>query len=453
MDKAKLDPLLIEMAGIFNSAGKEAFLVGGAVRDMLLHSPSHDWDLATDALPHEVQRLFGSRRIPVIPTGIKHGTVTVLFKGHSVEVTTFRTESDYSDGRRPAHVNFNATIEQDLSRRDLTMNAIALELPGGAIVDPFNGRLDIKRKLIRCVGDPAARFSEDGLRPLRALRFAAQLDFALEDATLAAIPGAIATTAKVSAERIRDELDKMLTSRHPSHAFIPMENTGLLKLLLPELAQCRGVTQKGFHHFDVLDHSLLACDYAAKLNTALEVRMAALLHDIGKPPCRKLSADGVYTFYRHEEASAQMADSILRRYRYHNAFREDVVHLVREHMFHYTEDWSDAAVRRFIIRTGEGYLQRLYQLRLCDTYGMAALEPDPRELAPLQKRVEKVLSSQKALSLRDLAVKGADLIAAGILPGKRMGVILKQLLEAVLEDPALNERDKLLAIARNYYQA
>ncbi|MDR2143291.1 MAG: polynucleotide adenylyltransferase, partial [Treponema sp.] len=226
MGNLRIHPLLREIAGIFTASGKEVYLVGGAVRDLLLGREAVDWDLATNARPQEVTGLFRK----VIPTGIKHGTVTVRYKGRSVEVTTFRTESGYSDGRRPDTVSYAATIEEDLSRRDFTMNAAAVKLPDGSLTDPFGGRDDIKRRIIRCVGLASERFAEDGLRPLRALRFASQLGFDLDEATLGAIHGALPTTAKVASERIRDELDKIIDSPNPLRAFRLMEETELLHL-------------------------------------------------------------------------------------------------------------------------------------------------------------------------------------------------------------------------------
>jgi tRNA nucleotidyltransferase/poly(A) polymerase len=374
--------------------------------------------------------------------------VTVLFKGRSLELTTFRTESDYQDGRHPERMDYAATIEEDLSRRDFTMNALALELPGGRLVDPFDGAGDIKRRLIRCVGRAEERFNEDGLRPMRALRFASQLGFAVDESTLAAIPGALETTAKVSPERVRDEFDKILASAKPSAAFLLMEKTGLLKLLLPDLAACRGVEQKGFHRFDVLDHSLLACDYAAGSGFPLWVTLAALFHDIGKPPVRKLE-DGVWTFYRHEQESARLARNILKQYRYPNDTSGAVIHLIEEHMFFYEDNWTDAAVRRFIIRVGEESLPDLYALRRADSYGTTGTAPPPEALLPLIHRVETVLSQSRAFSLKDLAVSGKDLREIGINPGVGMGIILKELLETVLDDPDLNTREKLLEIAGN----
>ncbi|GHU88610.1 HDIG domain-containing protein [Spirochaetia bacterium] len=446
---ANIHPLLKEIAALFAAEGKEVYLVGGAVRDIFRGGKAQDWDLATNATPEEVIALFRRERWRVIPTGIRHGTVTVHYKGHDLEVTTFRTESDYQDGRHPEKVVYAATIEEDLSRRDFRMNAIALHLPDGEPVDPFGGRGDIKKKLIRCVGDPAERFTEDGLRPLRGVRFAAQLGFTFDPPTLDAIPRALPVTAGVSPERVRDELDKIIGSPNPAAAFRLMEQCGLLKLILPELADCRGVDQKGYHQFDVLDHSLLACDYAGREGYPLEVGLAALFHDIGKPAVRKLDETGIWTFYQHEKVSAEIAKKILTRLRYSNAQIDAVCHLIEEHMFHYEEIWSDAAVRRFIIRTGEENLENLYRLRLCDAYGMAGIEPGGDFLIPLLSRVDTVLVGSNAFSLKDLAVSGRDLLAAGVKPGKYIGIILNELLETVVDDPESNTREKLLEIAGN----
>ena len=430
------------------------------MRDLLRGKRAKDWDLATDALPEEVITLFhkkacpGEKRSFVVPTGIKHGTVSVHFKGLIMEVTTFRSETGFSDARHPDKVEFGRSIEADLSRRDFTMNAAAYALPSGPLVDPFDGRGDIKRQIIRTVGKPEARFSEDGLRPVRAVRFASQLGFTVDDALLAAIPGALPFTAKVAAERIRDELDKIIASEKPSTALLLMEKTGLLQLLIPELALCRGVgkegiTQFGFHRFDVLDHSLLACDYAAREGAPTEVRLAALYHDIGKPKTVQEDKFGIVGFYRHERESAAGARQIMLRFRYPNAVSDTVCHLIEEHMFNYSPSWSDAAVRRFIIRVGQENLSNLFALRRADAYAMTGEEPSLDLLLLMQKHVEEVIAAGEAMSLKDLAVSGNDLIALGIPPGKHMGIILAELFEAVLDDPALNTREKLLEIAEN----
>jgi len=456
-----IDPILKQIAAIFTANQKEIYLVGGAVRDMLMGKKIHDWDLATDAAPEEVSAIMRKNGGKVIPTGIKHGTVTVLFKNHSAEVTTFRTESDYSDGRRPDKVSYAKTIEEDLSRRDFTMNAIAMRLPGGEIVDPYKGAKDIKAELIRCVGDASQRFNEDGLRPLRAVRFASQLGFIIEQNTLDAIPLALHVCEKVSWERVRDEINKIIASSLPSQGLYLMQETGLLKLFLPELDDCFGVEQKGFHQFDVFGHSLLACDYCAANDFSRELRLAALLHDIGKPSCRALDpASGVYTFYRHEEVSSVMCSEILNRLRYSNAVIDKVCHLVKEHMFHYTDEWSDAAVRRFIARAGEENLDDIYRLRRADIYGFSGMNPEPqpspwgegypldcRSIEQLVERVNKVLDKGNAFTIKNLAVNGSDLMTLGIPGGKMIGVILKELLETVLDDPAQNTKEKLMEIA------
>jgi tRNA nucleotidyltransferase (CCA-adding enzyme) len=464
----KIHPTVKETAAVLAGAGKNAYLVGGAVRDLLRGRKAKDWDLATDALPEEVVDLFHRKKglgSFVIPTGIKHGTVTVHFKGLAMEVTTFRSEFGFSDRRRPDRVEFGTSIEVDLSRRDFTMNAAAYKLPSGPLVDPFGGRKDIKKHLIRSVGRPEERFSEDGLRPLRALRFASQLGFTLDSELRTAISGAIPYTAEVAPERVRDEIDKILATESPSTALLLMEKTGLLELLIPELAACRGVSQDrngyGFHRFDVLDHSLLACNFAARdfsneegekpsdSQSRLVRCLAALYHDIGKPVTAQMSEDGGWTFYRHEKESAALAKAILLRFRYPNVVIDRVCHLVEEHMFNYNESWTDAAVRRFVIRAGEENLSDLFALRRADIYGMAGHEPRWDTLFPLLNRIEEVLARSRALSLKDLAVSGSDLISLGLAPGKTIGIILNELLEAVLEDPDLNTKEKLLEIVRS----
>ena len=410
------------------------------MRDYLLGRPVSDFDVATDARPEEVVRLY--RR--VIPTGIKHGTVTVLWKGLKIEVTTFRTEADYSDGRHPDSVEYAATIEEDLGRRDFTMNAMAYDLLGKALVDPYGGEADLGRSLVRAVGDPVERFSEDGLRPLRALRFAAQLGFEIEAATLAAIPAELGRFRLVSAERVRDELQKMLLAPAPSRGLRLMESTGMLAIVLPELVACRGVEQRGMHVFDVLDHLYASVD-AVPPDIAL--RLAALLHDLGKPAA-KVDRPGLEpSFHRHEEYSAIASAAILKRLRFPNGLIDEVTHLVRHHMFAYDDSWSDAAVRRFLARVGEDKVERLFALRIADGTAITGLRVDPRSLEPFRARIESVLAQSHAFGLRDLAIGGNELASIGVPKGPAMGRILAELLETVLDDPELNEKERLLDIA------
>ncbi|GHT50503.1 HDIG domain-containing protein [Spirochaetia bacterium] len=449
-----IPPVLKEIAKIFDCNKAQIFLVGGAVRDIFLKKKCSDFDLATNAEPERVIKMFKH----VIPTGIKHGTVTVLFKGESFEVTTFRSESDYSDGRHPDKVEYAATIEDDLGRRDFCMNAIAINILNGEVIDPFDGKTDIKNGIIRCVGNAGERFSEDGLRVLRALRFASTLragekNFTLDADLLNAIPCALHITQKVSPERIRDELEKIIASRDPCIAINLMKETGLLKLVLPELYKCIGVEQKGYHRYDVYTHSLLALDYAAKSNYNQTVRLAALFHDLGKPKSAVMNEDGVWTFYNHEKYSCEITECIMTRLRFSNAVRDEVVHLIREHMFHYEDCWNDAAVRRFIMRAGEEYLHPIFQLRMADSFGTQGVLPPRTLLLPFQKRIYAVLEKACAFSLKDLHINGHDIIALGESEGKKIdgrqiGIILNRLLESVLEDPELNENKKLLELAK-----
>lgn len=459
-----IQPALKKIARIFREHGYSVYLVGGAVRDMLRGQQGHDWDLATDAAPQTVMSLFKK----VIPTGIAHGTVTVIFEGAHIEVTTFRTESAYTDGRHPDAVHYAASIEEDLSRRDFTMNAIAASLDTGELIDPFDGQTAIKQKLIKTVGSAVERFSEDGLRPVRAIRFAAQLGFSIDSDTLAAIPHCLEKTAAISVERFRDEFSKMLAAPVPSEALKLLESTGILRIFIPDLAACRGVEQadfRGHHRFDVLDHLFYACDGAPA--SSLTLRLAALFHDVGKPRCRRVeyrtapdnTEQPVYTFFQHEAVSARLARNILSALRFPNKLIDDVCHLIAEHMFHYESNWTDAAVRRFIARVGPQYIDALFDLRIADVYGMTASPPVLKEgvwsanLLELKDRIAHVMRNQDAFSLKDLAVNGRDLMALGIPPGKHMGILLAELLNTVLEDPAQNTKEQLLTIARRLWQS
>jgi len=435
---------LQDLSLFFTRAGFSVYLVGGAVRDSFLGTTATDWDIATNASPQAVTSLFHR----VIPTGIEHGTVTIPFRGHMIECTTFRTEQGYSDGRHPDSVAYAATIEEDLSRRDFTMNAIAVTLPGGAVVDPFDGRKDITRKIIRTVGNPAERFAEDGLRTLRAVRFSTLPGFTIEQATFDAIRPALPVTARVAVERVREELVKLVSGAEPLTGLGYLESSGLLELFLPELAECRGIEQKGRHRFDVLDHSFLAC--AAAPREDLIVRLSALFHDVGKPRTRAVDDHGNYTFHRHEAVSADITKSVLERLRFPNRTVTEVCHLVRMHMFHYEPVWTDAAVRRFMVAAGVENLDRLFSLRRADTAAISGHTGPLPDLVELQSRINGIVAKKQGLTLRDLAVNGNDLKNEGIRNGPAIGLILHELHEAVLDDPALNTKDRLMEIARAF---
>lgn len=441
----------------FAANGFQCWLVGGAVRDLFMRRRGGDYDVATDAAPEQVRALYRH----AIPTGLQHGTVTVPFAGHHVEVTTFRSESGYRDGRRPERVRFAGTIEEDLSRRDFTINGIALEVPGGRIVDPFDGRGDLARKLIRAIGDAGVRFAEDGLRPLRACRFAAQLEFQVDAPTRDAIRPSLDTVRRVAAERVRGEIEAILLAPRPSVGLRLMHDTGLLELLLPELQRCVGVEQRqppgrpaAAPAFDVFIHSLATCDASDR---ELELRWAGLLHDVGKATTLVRGAGGALSFHHHDRESARMAREILERLRSPNALRDGVAHLVAHHMFHYDDQWTDAAVRRFVARVGRDRIDKLLALRRADQlgrYGEQYRARPSRRLTALARRVSAVTERREAVTVRDLAVNGNDLLAhLKLTPGPVIGILLQQLLEAVLEDPALNRRDRLLTIARNFYDS
>ena len=458
MKRVTIPSILTKMNSYFSKAGFKAYLVGGAVRDSLLKQNVSDYDLATDAKPDQVMKIFQK----VIPTGIEHGTVTVLFMGQQIEVTTFRIESDYSDSRHPDSIEYTSDICKDLSRRDFTINAMAASLETGEIIDPFDGQLDLQRKIIRTVGNPIERFMEDGLRPIRAIRFSTKLNFEIEQNTYDAINQCISKTKTISIERFRDELCKMIHSEKPSRGFKLMEATGLLELFIPELLKCRNLTQadcRGFHQFDVLDHLFYACDGAPSNNE--QVRLAALFHDIGKADCRKIEEkeingkiQTIYTFFNHEVYSAKVTKQIMTRLKFPNNEIDYVCNLISQHMFNYTQDWTDAAIRRFLTRVKPEMLDDLFDLRLADVYGMTNTKPILKNgrwsenLLEFRDRLDLALSQKNVFCLKDLAVNGNDLINIGITNGKQIGYILNELLQTVLDCPSDNEKEKLLAIAK-----
>jgi tRNA nucleotidyltransferase (CCA-adding enzyme) len=430
----------LEVCRRLAGAGHAAHVVGGCVRDLLLGRPAKDWDVTTSALPDAVSRLFKR----TVPTGIAHGTITVLVGGAAVEVTTYRGEGAYSDARRPDHVVFGVTLEEDLARRDFTMNAIAYDPLARALADPFGGRADLAARLIRAVGDPAARFGEDGLRVMRAIRFAATLGFALEPATEAAIPSALGSLARVSAERVRDELLKLLDAPRPSLGLEIAERTGILGVILPELAEGVGVAQNRFHRFDVWRHTLASVD--ATVGDPI-TRLGALLHDVAKPrtAAPRPDAPGESTFYRHDSVGAKMTDAICRRLRLSTREREKAVALVGHHMFWYAPEWTDASVRRFMRRVGPELIPDLFALRAGDVVGRGFGEDPEVELGELRRRIDRVVAEDQALTVADLAVTGEDVMRVlEVPPGRIVGDTLRALLEEVLDDPELNTRERLL---------
>jgi tRNA nucleotidyltransferase (CCA-adding enzyme) len=452
---ADVPPHITGVCRALIAAGHEAWLVGGAVRDLLSGRGARgDFDVATSARPDEVARVFGRKR--TLPTGEKHGTVTVLVDGprgrEHVEVTTFRGEGAYSDGRRPDQVAFVRSLEEDLRRRDFTMNAVAYDPLGDRVVDPFGGRADLAAGRIRAVGEPLDRFREDGLRAMRAVRFAAQLGFALDPATEVAIPLALDVFRKVSAERVRDELIKILGAPRPSVGLELMRTSGLLAEVIPELLESVGCAQNRYHAYDVWRHTLATVDetaLGARRGPPWIVRMAALLHDVAKPrtAAPREGAPGEHTFYRHELVGAEMADAIARRLKLSTDEREHLANLVGNHMFWYTPDWSDGTVRRFISRVGSDALDDLFALRDGDVRARGRGEQPGVEVDELRARVAAQLAADAALKVGDLAVDGQDVMRRlDCPPGPIVGQVLRALLERVLDDAALNTRERLEAL-------
>lgn len=417
-----------------------AYVVGGSLRDALLGRVPADWDLATDARPDRILAIF-----PGSVYENRFGTVAVR-EGDAVhEITTFRVDHDYADFRRPHHVEFGDRIEADLGRRDFTVNALAWGADGQAsgrprLIDPFHGTDDVERRLLRAVGEPSKRFEEDALRMIRAARLAATLGFEIEPATLAAVRERAPLVRHLSGERIAAELEKLLGAEAPSIGLCLLAETGLLAVVSPELDAQRGTPQNKIEGEDLWDHTVASVDAAPRDRPI--VRLAALLHDIGKP-----ATIDEGPFRGHEEVGAELAQAFLERLRMPKVVTDRVVHLVRQHMFTYDQDWGDAGVRRFIKRVGRDSLDDLFALRAADNIG-SGLPAEAGHPDELRARVQAQLAAAAVLDRGGLAIDGADLMTElGIPQGPTLGRILDRLTEQVIGDPASNDRATLLLLA------
>ena len=416
-------------------AGYECFLVGGCVRDILMGKAPHDIDITTDATPEETKSVFSD--FHTLDIGIKHGTITVILEGEPIEITTYRTESVYTDGRHPDKVTFTKNIRDDLSRRDFTCNAIAFS-PSAGIVDPFGGIADIESKTLRCVGTAEERFREDSLRILRALRFASVLGFEIEKETEEAMYTCRELINIVSPERIYSETTKMLCGKNAGT--ILSEYSDILAVTLPEIKAMKGFQQHNFHHiYDVLNHTAKVVD---SIYPAVDLRLAALFHDCGKPDCFSLDEKGVGHFYSHASISARKTDEALKRLRCDNATREKVVKLVKIHDSPIESD--NRVIKKKLQKYGEEIFFDLIKLQRADNMG---LSPDylyrQKTYDKLEEIARQIIEENQCFSLKDLAVNGRDMMSLG-LKGKDIGTALDELLKAVIEEKCENDKGSLM---------
>jgi len=425
--------------------GYEAVIVGGCVRDLLMAKEPKDWDITTQARPEDILRIFPEAKYEnnfgtvLLPLKLKESS-TVL------EITTYRSEQNYSDRRHPDQVFFEDRLDKDLERRDFTINALAFNpFDERPIIDLFGGQKDIKEKIIRAVGEPSDRFKEDALRMLRAIRFSAQLGFSLEPKTQRAILKLAGSLKFVSPERIRDELIKILASDRPAEGIRLLKDCKLLQYILPELEQGIGVRQDRHHIYQVFEHNVLSLRHCPSSDWA--VRLAALLHDVAKPKTRKI-IKGIATFYNHEYLGAKMTDRIMTRLKFSNEDRQRVVNLIKNHMFYYNVgEVTAASVRRLIVKVGRENLKDLIDLRIADRLGSGTPKAVPYKLRHLQYMMEKVQNDP--VSVKMLKIDGHDLMRAlKIPPGPKIGAILEVLLSAVIDDPGLNTAGELTARAK-----
>jgi tRNA nucleotidyltransferase (CCA-adding enzyme) len=425
--------------------GFEAYLIGGCVRDLLLGRKPKDWDITTNAHPDDIERLFAETYC-----NNDYGTVGVVIDEASdptlniIEVTPYRSESGYSDARRPDQVTFGVSLEEDLKRRDFTINAIAYSLKDEKTIDLFDGLGDLEKKRIKTVGEPDERFAEDALRMMRAVRLATELNFAIENDTLASITKNNDNLGRISIERISEEFVRILESKSPMQGIAFCERLGLLDYIIPEIKAGIGCEQGGAHAYDVYEHILRTLQAAADKDFSLELRLAALLHDIGKPATRRTGGKNKeYTFYGHEVVGAKMAKEILERLKFPRETIDIVEKLVRWHMFFSDPDEITlSAVRRTIVRIGQDHIEDLLNLRVCDRIGTGRPKEQPFRFRQYKAMVDQAL--RDPISVKMLKIDGNKIMAiTGEKPGKKLGYVLHALMEEVLEDPGKNSAQYL----------
>ena len=439
----RLPPEVLQCVEALEGASFATYAVGGCVRDHLLGLEPHDFDLCTAATPDEIQRVFV--RFPLVLAGLKHGTVGVVTAAGVVEITTFRSEGGYTDGRHPGWVRFVPTIEEDLARRDFTVNAMAWS-PTRGLCDPFGGAQDLENKILRAVGDPMLRFQEDALRILRGARFAAKFRLSVEEATQLAMFRQVSLLDGLARERVFDELCKLLLLADAEDL---LRWAPILTRAIPELEPTLGFQQHSpYHAYDLYTH---IAHVTAATTADLALRWAALLHDVGKPGTFSLDERGQGHFYGHAKAGAALADAILHRLKAPTALREQVVHLVELHMNRLEPERR--LLRRWLSRYGEDTVVRLLALQQADMGSKGTASSKTTDyFEEIHQLLTEIKEEKACLTLKDLAVKGADLMALGYHPGKALGRCLQQLLEQVLDDRLPNDRAALLAAAERYLQ-
>lgn len=421
------------------SNGYEAFVVGGCVRDSILGKNPNDFDVTTNAKPLKVKEIFEKVGCKVIDTGLQHGTVTIVIEKENFEVTTYRIEGEYLDNRRPSEVFFTNELKEDLKRRDFTINALAYNNKFGTI-DYFSGKEDLQNKIIRAIGEKEKRFEEDGLRMLRAVRFEAQLGFEIEKETLEAIKVNSILLKNISAERIRDEFIKILISSSPSKGIRRLLDLNLLQYIIPELLETVNFDQRSrYHDKDVFNHTMMVLD---NVENNLEIRLAALLHDIAKPKTFTMDKKGGH-FYFHEVEGEKMAKDILKKLRFDNSSIEKVSLLIRNHM-RVPGITSKAKLKKYIVDIGEDNLNALFNLMRADRISSHPTYAKYEDIDELNRACNSILEHNEPMRIKDLNINGNDLIEIGVEKGKKVGEILNLLLQDVLENPKLNEREYLM---------
>jgi len=437
----KIDKEVEIIMNYLNENNFETFIVGGSIRDEFMHKKPNDWDIATDATPDEIINIFKETKFKIIDISKKHGTILIIDNKNSYEITTFRVDGDYINNRKPKEVKFTNKIEDDLKRRDFTMNAMAYSDKTG-LIDLFNGLEDIENKKIKCVGNPDIRFKEDALRMLRAIRFSAQLNFKIENNTYNAIKNNVNLINNLSKERIREEFNKILISDYPIKGIRLLKKLKILEIFIPEIEICYEFNQHNINHDkDVFEHTLEVVKYVEK---DLILRLAAFFHDIGKPQSFFMDNNGVGHFYGHDKLSVEITRNVLIRMKYSNDIINEVLSLIDTHMVVYRDEFKNSTVKKLMKKVN---IENLIKFQIADI--KATANPNKYEhVLKLEKRCKKIINNKEPIDVKQLNINGYDLIEMGLIQGELIGEILNELLEMTMENPKLNEKEKLLAIVK-----